>query len=66
MAVARKPKPDADISLYAAAKASGENRQSLLHRAIAKELEARQVAGRTVITRKSLNRLLIRLGRPKV
>lgn len=68
MAVAGKPKTktDADVSLNAAAKAAGENRQTLLQRAVAGEIEARRVAGRTVVSRKSLNRLLVRLGRDPI
>lgn len=54
------------VSLNRAAKALGESRQTVLERAVARDFVAEKVAGRTVIARKSLNRLLVRLGRPTV
>lgn len=58
MAVARKiPRAkDEWVSLGAAAKALGEVRQTVLTRAVAGELKAKLVAGRTVVDRASLDR----------
>jgi hypothetical protein len=61
MPVARKkphPKTDEWVSLQRAAQELGEVRQTVLARAVAGELDGKAVAGRTVISRKSLNRLL--------
>lgn len=59
MAAARKTKAIADpwMSLVQAAKALGETRQTVLTRAIKGEVEAKFIAGRTVVSRESVRRL---------
>lgn len=45
------------MSLVAAARQLGETRQTVLTRAIKGEVEAKHVAGRTVVSRASIERL---------
>lgn len=54
----KPPKPrDPWMSLVAAAKQLGETRQTVLTRAIKGEVEAKHIAGRTVVSRESVDRL---------
>lgn len=46
------------VGLVVAARELGENRQSVLVRAIKGDLEAKHVAGRTIVSRASLDRVL--------
>lgn len=61
MTTARKPEPVADedwISLVEAARILGESRQTVLARAVKGELVAKHVAGRTVVSRQSVDRCM--------
>lgn len=54
----RKPQEDAWLSVRAASQILGESRFTILARAIRGELEAQYIAGRTVISRASVERAL--------
>lgn len=57
MTNAGKPIPDNDlISLGEAARLLGESRQTVLARAVKGEIEAQHIAGRTVVSRGSIER----------
>jgi hypothetical protein len=60
MPVSRKTRKTLDpwMSLVEAAKALGETRQTVLTRAIKGEVEAKHIAGRTVVSRESVARAL--------
>jgi hypothetical protein len=60
MPVTRKTRKPLDpwMSLVEAAKALGETRQTVLTRAIKGEVEAKHIAGRTVVSRESVARAL--------
>lgn len=66
MPATRKARPQDDewVSLPKAAKLLQTNRQTLLTRAIKGELEAKHVAGRTVLSRASVERVRKAEGLP--
>lgn len=65
MPVAGKKRTDGDewVSLFEASRMAGMGRLTLLTLALKGEIEARHVAGRTVVLRASLDKLLQRKAR---
>lgn len=59
MSTARKPRIDNEewITLLAASRELGESRLSVLSRAVKGDIEARHVAGRTIVSRASVDRV---------
>lgn len=64
MAAPRKttPRAEAWMSLSDAARALGETRQTVLTRAVKGEVEAQHIAGRTLVSRASVEKLVRKIA----